>query len=461
MTKRSLIDQSESDAKKRAVNLYSKGSEGSVKLPISHKTNEQMLLEDAETRQHFVALQLNDGDMHVLHAGAGAGKTTLAIKLMKSVSERYPTAESIALTFNVAAAADGRAKAEGVERLTFKTIDSFLFALYSDDIKGSVKVDFNVTDEVISAVRKVLQMSISPEEARSLGDQLETSCNRGSCAGTGKVAQRMWDEGMKGTWWSHSMLRIRARDDPEKRWAAAMKKYKLIIVDEAQDMNLVMISLMRQVHHGATTVYIGDSAQSIYGFMQCVDVKHTLQQAYTDWTLYTTFRFGQRVCDWVNDKHLCVSPAVAHPQNVDTSIQEIDDVTQILPGPHTVLVRKWTEIMELADAYAKAGRAVYVDKEKVAEIQACAHSALPSTWDKRLFKKVPKLRVLDILDGINDKEPSESIVLSTVHGYKGLEADRVVVSRSVRNASNDDELKLLYVAVTRARKTLYLHKFRG
>ncbi|KAG5176187.1 P-loop containing nucleoside triphosphate hydrolase protein [Tribonema minus] len=399
--------------KKQVVGPYT-NMPAKYAIDLAHaKTNEQMLEEDADNCERFVAMELHDGDIHVLHAGAGAGKTTLAIRLMKSISTRYRAVEAMALTFNVAAAVDSEAKVNGAERLAFKTIDSFLYALYSDEIKGAMKVDFNVTDEVMEMVHCVLKRRVTPEEARSYGDQLETACNRGTCTGLGAVARQVWNEGMKGTWWSHSMLRVRARDDPRRRWVEAMKRFKLIIVDEAQDLNLVMISMMRQIHHAATMVYIGDSAQAIYGFMECTDVKHTLQQQYIDWTLYTTFRFGQKVCDYVNERRLCVSPAVAHPQNFDTTIEVIDNIETIMPGPHTVL--------------------------------------LPSAWDKRLFKKVDKLKALEILGKINLTDASESIVLSTVHGYKGLEAERVVVTCSVRNARNDDELKLLYVAVTRAR----------
>ncbi|KAG5187498.1 P-loop containing nucleoside triphosphate hydrolase protein [Tribonema minus] len=320
-------------------------------VPIKVETSE-----DAETREKFVAMELRDGSIHVLHAGAGAGKTTLSIRLMKSVAERYPEAECIALTFNVAAAADGEAK---------------------------------------------------------------------------------------------------------RRFANFMAKYKLVIVDEAQDLNLVMIALMTQIYHATTTVYVGDSAQAIYGFMECTDVKHTLQQEYVDWTLYTTFRFGQAVCDFVNVRHLCSSPAVAHPDNTNTRIEIVDNDQVIMDGAHTVLVRKWTEILQTADRYTQAGRSVSIDKDKVTEIINCASSTLPSTWDKSLFKKIDKLKVIAILARVNQEDAADSIVLSTVHGFKGLEADRVLVTRAVRNARNDDEIRLLYVAVTRAKHTLYLQRCRS
>ncbi|KAG5184125.1 hypothetical protein JKP88DRAFT_277333 [Tribonema minus] len=228
--------------------------------------------EDAETREKFVAMELRDGSIHVLHAGAGAGKTTLSIRLMKSVAERYPEAECIALTFNVAAAADGEAK---------------------------------------------------------------------------------------------------------RRFANFMAKYKLVIVDEAQDLNLVMIALMTQIYHATTTVYVGDSAQAIYGFMECTDVKHTLQQD---------------------------SPAVAHPDNTNTRIEIVDNDQAIMDGAHTVLVRKWTEILQTADRYTQAGRSVSIDKDKVTEIINCASSTLRSTWDRSLFKKIDKLQVPQWLSAVNVPE---------------------------------------------------------
>ncbi|KAG5178224.1 P-loop containing nucleoside triphosphate hydrolase protein [Tribonema minus] len=421
-------------------------------------TNQEMLAEDAKTREKFVAMELSDGTIHVLHAGADAGKTTLSIRLMKSVAERQPDVECIALTFNVAAAADGEAKVNGAERLTFKTIDSLLYSLYANDVNDATKVDFNVAEEVMDMANLVLRRAVTPEQAMSYADQLETACNSGDPTNLGAVSRILWNAGMKGTWWSHAMLRVRARDDPACRFKKAMAKYKLVIVDEAQDLNLVMISLMTHIYNATTTVYVGDSAQAIYGFMQCTDVKNELKQEYVDWTLYTTFRFGQAICDFVNVRNLCVSPAVAHPDNIDTTIEIVEDNT-ILSGAHTVLVRRWTEILDLADRYTEAGHSVFIDREKVDEIKKCATSMMPSTWDKSLFKKVDKLKVLVILDRVNKADHSVSIVLSTVHGFKGRETLRVLVTRSVRNARNEEELRLLYVAVTRARHTLYLHGF--
>jgi DNA helicase-2/ATP-dependent DNA helicase PcrA len=70
-------------------------------------------------------------------------------------------------------------------------------------------------------------------------------------------------------------------------------------------------------------------------------------------------------------------------------------------------------------------------------------------------------------DAADREEPDEKVILSSVHQAKGLEWDTVFIiglndgrfpsQRSLRNAADEEEeRRLFYVAVTRAKKSLYL-----
>ena len=86
-------------------------------------------------------------------------------------------------------------------------------------------------------------------------------------------------------------------------------------------------------------------------------------------------------------------------------------------------------------------------------------------WYKRLDKINPKRREYYIMlwKKSEDLTREPRIKISTVHGVKGGEADHVllltdVAPRTYREMHTlpDDEIRVFYVAVTRARKSLHI-----
>jgi DNA helicase IV len=65
-------------------------------------------------------------------------------------------------------------------------------------------------------------------------------------------------------------------------------------------------------------------------------------------------------------------------------------------------------------------------------------------------------RVLKILDEVVP-ERSADLVVSTVHAAKGLEWDRVKVHSDFFRRDTEEEMRVAYVAVTRARRELDKH----
>lgn len=417
---------------------------------------------DTQTRSEFTNLTLKNGSVHVLHAGAGAGKTTLCTSLLTSIGKRYECVQTLALTFNVAAALEGRERNES-ECCTWQTIDSFIFALYKDDLKASEMIDLGVTDQILAISQRILGDHITPERAMKYGNNLESAFNSGNCRNLDADELKIFEAGLnQNVWWCHSLLRMRAKTDPTKRVSRALRQYNLIVVDEAQDINVVMFDILDDVRSDTTTVYVGDSAQSLYGFMSCVDVKTLLRGKdikYRDWTLYVTFRFGAQLCDYINGQGLPEHMAVAHSNNPNTELKRIKD-TDIIQEPHTVLKRRWGDMFKLAKRYMMAGHKVYIDAEKVQDIQKSALSKMPTQWDTRLFNRLSRSFVLDVISQLQ-KEPGNCITLSTVHGYKGLETAVIRVCSEVLATKNDDDRRLKYVALTRAKEVLYIEYAAG
>jgi len=245
-------------------------------------------------------------------------------------------------------------------------------------------------------------------------------------------------------------------------------------VDEGQDLSRAMIKLVHSVGAGKMVVYSGDPNQSIYQFtgnVNVVDYLDAMKLSYKKWQLHATFRFGMDVCDFVNKRNLSSYVTVPHRGNARlTTIERVRD-GETVKGPHVILGGNWKTLLDAAVRSLDAGRDVRMDAGVVTELTRCAKAgwATSKAW---LFKQVPRERVLAILSrvnregaeggegGVGTSSNSEGVAgddpvfLSTVHGFKGCEHDHVRVMRCVLQRQRDSTL--IYVAVTRARKTLYL-----
>jgi superfamily I DNA/RNA helicase len=237
-----------------------------------------------------------------------------------------------------------------------------------------------------------------------------------------------------------------------------MAKYSTVIVDEAQDINRVMLSLIKQLHSAHMVVYVRDQSQKIYSFIHCVDIGDHVEQEYTAWSLHVTFRFGQALCDYIEENQLSHTKTVASPDCPDTQIDYIDDC-DIVPGAHTVLISAWEQILRTAERYMRAGRQVCIDEEKKQDL---LNAVKCTGWSKYewLFSRLPKARVAQILsDLVDDTDEGEDLILlSTVHMAKGLQYKVVRVSRCVlaEKHGDPDHRRKHYVAVTRAMELLFL-----
>lgn len=275
----------------------------------------------------------------------------------------------------------------------------------------------------------------------------------------------------------------------------------IIYKDEAQDANPVVLDILRQV--GRPVVYVGDRFQSIYRFRKAVNAMELVDA--DTFGLSQSYRFGPVVAQIAN---AILSHASAPPEFVIRGNPDrCTEVTTIKPGArHTVLCR--TNAGVFAEAIAGNDRVHVVGGvDEILKLLLAgwrfrngeAVSGVPSLVRFRTYEEMreyaeeagdPELRLLDKLiqdhgehipDLANDLQaravPTEEgaqRVLATTHGAKGGEWDRVrlgsdfptldelesdedgVVKKSAEEI--DDELKLLYVAATRARCVLEVNE---
>lgn len=288
-----------------------------------------------------------------------------------------------------------------------------------------------------------------------------------------------------------------------------LKNFRVILLDEAQDSNLVMLDIVRrQREHGARIYLVGDPYQQIYSWRGAVDAMSRADCP--EFRITQSFRFGPAIADlatrllsrffaeqvpvagtpttpsWIDPPVLKPEQTYLHRTNagiVRTAIgledsftvnglpqfeQFLEQVNQIwflwdrqrdrLTEPRIKRFRSYNELVILAQET--------LDLEL--QLKASLVETYTSSWP-------------DLYKGILSKVDATSrLILSTCHKAKGLEWDEVSLSddfddlfvtdggtpllkrvtRREPNASEiySEEVNLIYVAITRARLALYLNQ---
>jgi F-box protein, helicase, 18 len=307
------------------------------------------------------------------------------------------------------------------------------------------------------------------------------------------------------------LLRLRDHDLPITHdtylkafelWDRIEGDYEYLLLDEAQDLNPVMVSIAAK--SGLPTIVVGDSHQSIYRFRGAVDALG--QFAAETLPLSLSWRFGPEVARLANRvlSHHSSPPKYRLRGNPDRHTEVLRYTGQLKAGTGTaVLARTNARLFEslarvtrpfhliggikelqrqLSSAYALRHRQLYlVIDETVARFTSWAaldNAAERGDYDAR--------RLRDIIDRYGEQLPAilarlgtlhrereadAHLIVSTAHKAKGREFTNVVVlddfelpSELVKRRRKDPAqlhetnqlINLLYVACTRATDRLYL-----
>lgn len=254
-----------------------------------------------------------------------------------------------------------------------------------------------------------------------------------------------------------------------------------ILFDEAQDANPVLMDIVRkQEEFGTQLVWVGDSQQQIYTFTGAINA---LQQVGAEQTAYLTqsFRFGDAVADVANDVLSHIEDAelrLTGTESIPSTVGIVSDPTVILCRTNARAVRHLLEaISEGIRPHIVGGGRDVVDFAKAArDLQDDGWTSHPElscfdSWgevqlyvqqdeqggDLRLLVSlVDEFGVETIIDALErmPKEEHADLVISTAHKAKGREWDRVLIADDFPAEPQGEELRLLYVAVTRARLAL-------
>ncbi|BDC78562.1 3'-5' exonuclease [Pseudomonas aeruginosa] len=280
-----------------------------------------------------------------------------------------------------------------------------------------------------------------------------------------------------------------------------LSKYDGILVDEAQDTNPVTLSIILQQKKHSQLIFCGDSHQQIYSFRGACDaLEHPELAGSTDLNLTNSFRFG---------------PAVAQIANILLSFKgETRKVTgagyrtQIkptLPEDATCPAYIHRTVMGVIDSaleHASKGKKIYwvggLEAYSIGDLEDLHRlnsNEKDSVKNKRLLSDFSNfnqymdmaeethdpemkraVKIVQNYKNLSDKlrhlrkmtvkdESSADVIVTTAHRCKGLEWDYVQLmddfmdplDRMMDTDTRSDEINLLYVAATRAKKCLALN----
>ncbi len=282
-------------------------------------------------------------------------------------------------------------------------------------------------------------------------------------------------------------------------WELTARDYQLGVVDEAQDMTVAQLELFRRSVEGRICV-VGDDRQAIYGFRgadcQSLD-RLKAELGAIELPLTTTYRCGRRI---VEAAQRLVSDIEAGPTNPEGEVEvvsygrlmeEVKAGDFVLSRTNAPLIAITLRLLRNGKRARMRGRNIGEDIQKVlTKIRADRNEPLDDvirrirSWGEKRIGKLAAAGQHDLIAAMRDKvdtllgicadcetvreveakldylftDDSENgtIICSTIHKAKGLEADHVWVLKDTlytRGRTREEE-NIDYVATTRAKSHL-------
>lgn len=455
-----------------------------------------------DTRGDTVSLPQPKGDQikvlclpevghYVVLGTAGSGKTTLAIQRAAYLAKRTKTDHRVLLvTFNKSLVTYLNAISEGsLSKVDVHHYHKFakgylsnagILGKYGDIVNNDYRkfeLIKKAIDEVIEEKGKNSTLSRAPEVFKEEVSWMQkmgitTLHEYINAERIGRAGTRINKDKRKYFFYVYEKyLEIRGRYEYRYDWddiAYAVKErlendksermYKHIIIDEGQDLSPVMLrSLTLAIPEDGSITFFGDVAQQIYGG------RISWRNAGLNVKTNEIWKFDQ---NYRNSKEIAkLAIAISKLPCFDKNVDLVTPKHPVASGPKPVLIQFDHETKEI--------NWVVDNAPKLAKTQTVG--ILVRTRDI-VRKIISKLNYRDIscqeLHGNMSRwESSPGISVGTYHSAKGLEFDTVLIPYCSKSripdqerlkALEDDkevlseESKLIYVAVTRARRGLIL-----
>lgn len=279
-----------------------------------------------------------------------------------------------------------------------------------------------------------------------------------------------------------------------------LSKYDCILADEAQDLNQVTISILLQ-QQSSQLIFCGDENQQIYSFRGASNaLEHPGLRNSVDLTLTSSFRFGPAVATVAN-----ILLAFKGEKMKVVGAGYRTQIKQALPpDAHrpALIHRTVMGVIDSAIEATGAGKKVFwvggIESYQIGNVedlnklnsnqkgsiknQAMAREYSDFSQYKEMAEQThdPEMRravkIISTYDNLPDRlrllrkmtvknEDEADVIVTTAHRSKGLEWDNVRVmedfidplDRDITLDTRSDEINLLYVSATRAKKVLAIN----
>lgn len=428
-------------------------------------------------------------------ARAGTGKTTTLVQfanLRKSDSILY-------IVYNNSIKEE--AKGKFPERVIIHTIHSLAFSAVGDMFKDKIGDNIKIED-IFSHIDFFKGKDLTNKENVKIAIEISRILNHYFNSKTRNIRDLNYSDfylDLVEEYWNK--MKDKDNLDCLITHDGYLKIYQLsnpildfdyIMIDEAQDSNEVMLEIV--FSQKAKKIFVGDPHQKIYGFrgaLNVFNVSEYKEKPHVSFTLTESFRFGVNIANIANVllrdfKHENV---LIRGSDRDSVIGPLDKDMQ-----YTLISRTNTYLFDQAIKFVREGKkihiigggnfifnqvldAYYLYKGDLSKIKGSYMKTLKNFTELRGLAKAIKLPehvfLVRIVDTYNDSlfdwisliksnltgKKSADVILTSAHKSKGLEFTSVLIGEDFLQlpVKNEEEINILYVALTRATHDLELN----
>ena len=217
-----------------------------------------------------------------------------------------------------------------------------------------------------------------------------------------------------------------------------MREIDYLIVDETQDLNQAQFDFIEQLD-AKGWLLVGDVRQSIYGFKGATPqqmLNYMRQDETVVRELTQNYRNSTKILDYSNKiigqmKGIALTPTVAmrHDKGNIQRIRQFDILPTIAKAPN------WGDWAILC----RSNKAI---------------NAIMAMLNRKSIPCITFRQAQGNLEELKERVNANAVKVLTIHSAKGLEFPKVIVVDVYK--SGDENIRLNYVSVTRARDELYL-----
>lgn len=437
---------------------------------INARCKESMVKLDDVNREYINNHSFGTGDILVIKAGAGSGKTTTQLRLAKT----HKTKKILYLAFNKSLVTEIEEKlrlpAWGCRNLEPKTFDSLLNKIYCK-VKGRPPLLTDFKASTIGTLVPWLQgksFKVKHFYCKAFtnfcSDVKHRTIEEFCMKVLGKkhvILEDLWKRVLDGKLTTFDSIRKQCFLG---RWFKDVidKDYDMVFVDEVQDFDMAMLRMLLD-DSTIPKLFVGDPRQSIYQWRGAINAFDYMPASALTVEFYSTFRISEpalsEICSKFKDCWMISKAGLGSEKPIETVFGSV------CPGDKYVyLFRSWKQL--LTTARQTQGTWIAGFDQKIVQMRRL-HEKLQfvkgdladddAEDDLPAFLRSISKEELEML--IEDIEahtvPKDSCLYKfyTVHSYKGLEDDIIRVADDVLLA---EEPNLYYVAITRAKKKIIM-----